>query len=371
MEKDTIYKKVDRNDECLSLMELDILKRLKHENIIELLSFEIDIQKITYTFKLYEPLCKVISSKLESQRLSYVKQLCEAVNFLHKHDIFHGDLKPQNILLDGERLVLCDFNLSQYGFLGKPIFSQTLLFASPETIFEFYPNYLQFFNSESINYCRQPFSLLFSDLWSLGQCIYYLLKEDFFFSSMKSFSDYNDYLLDPKAFLETKCLGSYVELFEGLFNPLQEDRFKIEDVCKFFGFKLETRGEFSNFMDEIYEESKEIAIKVYTKELDNESEDEDFELLLNEIIEFFQIEDRKELIKRIYNRYIKISSKKELNKEERELILASCAHIVMRNSQSYRMTFRLAQFLNEDFNYSHVVEKEVEIIRNLDGFLFC
>lgn len=52
------------------------------------------------------------------KRYEIIKGICKGLDFLHKHDIVHLDLKPQNILMDANMMPkIADFGLSR--LLGK------------------------------------------------------------------------------------------------------------------------------------------------------------------------------------------------------------------------------------------------------------
>ena len=53
----------------------------------------------------------------EKRTRAIMRQLLEAVSFIHQRNIVHRDLKPENILLDDDLCV----KLSDFGFLLKKI----------------------------------------------------------------------------------------------------------------------------------------------------------------------------------------------------------------------------------------------------------
>lgn len=88
-------------------------------------------------------------------------EIAEAISYAHQNGIFHGDLKPSNILLNHESIPLVvDFGLSQNIKMSldskSKEFSGTLFYAAPEQI-----------KNNAINEK--------TDIWSLGITLYELL----------------------------------------------------------------------------------------------------------------------------------------------------------------------------------------------------
>ncbi|XP_030381427.1 death-associated protein kinase related [Scaptodrosophila lebanonensis] len=92
-----------------------------------------------------------------------MRQVLKALKFLHERSIAHLDLKPQNILLAGERiedgLKLCDFGISRVVCEGINVRE---LAGTPDYVA---PEVLQY----------EPLSLL-TDIWSVGVLAYVLLS---------------------------------------------------------------------------------------------------------------------------------------------------------------------------------------------------
>ncbi|GMT15756.1 hypothetical protein PFISCL1PPCAC_7053, partial [Pristionchus fissidentatus] len=66
--------------------------------------------------------------------LNYVIGFTKGLSYLHSADIFHGDLKPENLLIDGNELKISDFGLSTkfYDELKKVHLRGTARYMAPE-----------------------------------------------------------------------------------------------------------------------------------------------------------------------------------------------------------------------------------------------
>ncbi|XP_077990974.1 uncharacterized protein LOC144445312 [Glandiceps talaboti] len=70
-----------------------------------------------------------------TDRIRLAIQLCQASDYLHnKLGIVHNDIKPHNILVDGDKLMLCDFGYS--GCIGSTdnVGNGTMQYMAPEAV---------------------------------------------------------------------------------------------------------------------------------------------------------------------------------------------------------------------------------------------
>lgn len=104
--------------------EAAILGRLDHPNIVKLVEIcrSTDVYCLVLEYVPGGTLFDHVHKKgaiPEDQCRFLCKQLISAIAYLHKERILHRDLKLENILLDGSRLVLIDFGLSNNWYPGK------------------------------------------------------------------------------------------------------------------------------------------------------------------------------------------------------------------------------------------------------------
>lgn len=70
-----------------------------------------------------------------SQMLDYLEQICAGLSFAHTQDIIHRDIKPQNLLLTGDKktVKICDFGVARMSATDDPITRVgTNIYAPPE-----------------------------------------------------------------------------------------------------------------------------------------------------------------------------------------------------------------------------------------------
>ncbi|XP_016327779.1 serine/threonine-protein kinase 36 [Sinocyclocheilus anshuiensis] len=157
--------KVGRSEKDLRSLkrEIDIMRGLKHPNIVLLLdSFETEREVVVVTEYAEGELFQILEddgSLPENQVSEIACQLVSALYYLHSHRILHRDMKPQNILLGkGGVVKLCDFGFARAMSVSTLVLTSikgTPLYMSPELVEE------------------KPYDHS-ADLWSLG-CILYEL----------------------------------------------------------------------------------------------------------------------------------------------------------------------------------------------------
>ncbi|KDQ26674.1 hypothetical protein PLEOSDRAFT_1044103 [Pleurotus ostreatus PC15] len=100
--------------------ETAVWRTLKHPNILALLGIcsglKYPMSTVPALVSPYCPLGSLGGYLLNNplvHRLSLACQIASAVHYIHAQDIVHGDIKPDNIMMDEEcRPLLCDFGRS-------------------------------------------------------------------------------------------------------------------------------------------------------------------------------------------------------------------------------------------------------------------
>ena len=145
--------------------EIDIIKRLKHPNILNTLDVFSTVNNCYIITELYpdgslEDRMRQRGRFDESEALSIFKQIVNGWVYLVKERVIHANLEPGHLLLDHSRVTISGFGCSRRegkAPKNKPSFT---LYQSPESL-------------------RDDLSSFKGDIWSLGTILYVLLHGDF------------------------------------------------------------------------------------------------------------------------------------------------------------------------------------------------
>lgn len=150
--------------------EINIMNQIDHPNILkmdEYFPFKEYICLVT-PFIPFESLHSLLITKYylgipENMAKIMMRQLLEAVNYLHKRNIWHRDIKTENILIQNSdplnpKILLADFGLAKRFTEGQKSneFSGTIDYSAPEIL-------------KHIDYTEKV------DIWSLGVTLFVML----------------------------------------------------------------------------------------------------------------------------------------------------------------------------------------------------
>jgi len=149
------------------LQEIDIMKKLQHPNIIQLMEV-IDTSDTLYLVlefasggELFDAIVNK-GSYSEADAAKIIRQILEAIQYVHKNGIAHRDLKPENLLLlqseNGDEIIkIADFGLSKdFGEEQLQTSCGTPDYVAPEVLM------------------GEPYDMAV-DIWSIGVISYVLL----------------------------------------------------------------------------------------------------------------------------------------------------------------------------------------------------
>lgn len=160
-----IYRKDDSKYIYYIDKEIEIMKKLNHENIIRLYDV---IYRDKYIFLILELCDSDLHSFMnkndlnENQIKLIIRQITNALKYIMDNNIVHRDLKPHNILINKDLTIkLCDFGFAKE--FKDTLMTNTVcgspLYMAPEIL-----------NNHSYN--------LKSDIWSLGIIMYEMIMKD-------------------------------------------------------------------------------------------------------------------------------------------------------------------------------------------------
>ena len=200
-----IYNKSELKDKvrkrCVN-NEIETLKRISHKNIIKL----IEVIELKEHILIVQELFKGISlsqyykKNWKSEDLSkekekayriILKQIFNALNYLHTNNIAHLDIKLDNILINKNlEIKIIDFGFAIY----DPYKSLNNFFGGT-------PNYM---SPEIV--LKRPYVSILSDIWSLGILIFKLFCNEYPF---KGFTEKDLYNSIKKGKFRIKCYVNY------------------------------------------------------------------------------------------------------------------------------------------------------------------
>ena len=219
--------KITKAQQTLLSRELLILKKMNHFNIIKLYSI-IETESIIYLIQEYSSgseLSNYINyhTKTDEKEIcKFFQQIISGVEYIHSMGIAHRDLKPENILLTRSNdIKIIDFGLSNIYKEGQ------LLKTSCGSPYYAPPEMLQ----------GKPYNGLYSDIYSCGIILYYMLTKKLPFNENNNTELYKK-KIEGKFNIPKNISKDAQDLLKKIIKVKPEERIKIKDIKKHPWFKL-------------------------------------------------------------------------------------------------------------------------------------
>ncbi|XP_026751732.1 myosin light chain kinase, smooth muscle-like isoform X2 [Galleria mellonella] len=160
---------VSRRDERRNVeREVEVMRRLRHPRLIQLYDayewgkYMCVVLELITGGELFERVIDEDFVLTERACTVFMRQICEGIEFVHRQNILHLDMKPENILCltkTGNRIKIIDFGLARFYDPEKKL---QVLFGTPE-----------FVAPEVVNFDQIGYG---TDMWSVGVICYVLLS---------------------------------------------------------------------------------------------------------------------------------------------------------------------------------------------------
>ena len=207
-----------QRESSLQIMKREIIlhRELDHPNIIKLHGYLEDTENVYLVLELADRgslfhEIRRLRKLSEDKARGYFRQVCEAVQYLHEHEIIHRDIKPENILLDkAGNIKLCDFGWCAKGTETRTTFCGTLDYMAPEMVMG----------------GGHTFSI---DLWALGVLLYELVHGTAPFTAQKE-SDKCRQILSTVYSIDSSLSPALRTLVTSLLQQRPEDRLPVNQI---------------------------------------------------------------------------------------------------------------------------------------------
>jgi serine/threonine protein kinase len=171
-----------------AMIEIAILKRIRHPNIVQYIDHDLNGNSLTTAF--VEPGCLNIDENYSPiQMRAIIIGLIRGIEFIHSLDIIHRDIKPENVLFDARNnsLKIADFGSARIH--ASSLFVDSSLWASAVHDLSHSVTTLPFRSPEALLHFTSSMGKE-TDIWSVGVLLFLLFtKENFVDYSANSNAD--------------------------------------------------------------------------------------------------------------------------------------------------------------------------------------